>query len=59
MKKKVLIIFCVVWIVIEAYFIVHNYLNENPIATNVVLLVGFLGALYFISGKDNMKSKKK
>lgn len=42
----------------ESYFIVHNYLNKNPIATNVVLLIGFLGTLYFISGKDNPKSKK-
>lgn len=59
MKKKVIIIFCLVWILIEAYLIVQNYLNESPIATNVVLLIGFLGALYLISGNENMKSKNR
>lgn len=58
MKKKVMIIFCLVWILLEAYLIVHNYLNESPVTTNVVLLIGFLGALYLISGNENMKSKK-
>ena len=59
MKKKVMIIFCLVWILLEAYLIVHNYLNESPVATNVVLLIGFLGVLYLISGNENMKSKNR
>lgn len=59
MKKKVLIIICIIWILLEVYLIVNNYLKENPITTNVVLLVGFLGTLYLISGKDNVVVKKK
>ena len=58
MKKKLLIIICIIWIILDIYLIVNNYLKENPIATNVVLLVGFLGALYLISGKDNVAAKR-
>lgn len=58
MKKKTIVIFCVIWILLEIYFIVNNYLNENPIATHVVLLVGFLVALYLNSGKDNVAAKR-
>lgn len=53
--KKILIVLCVICLLIELFLIVKNYINKNPIATNVVLLLGFLGTLYFISGKDNVK----
>ncbi len=38
--------------------IINNYLKDVPIATNVVLLFGFLGILYIIFGKDYTIVKK-
>lgn len=52
MKKIILITIFLLWILLEIYLIIKNYSNGNPIMTNVVLLIGFLGGLYFISGKN-------
>ena len=53
-----LIIICLLWILFEIYCIINNYLKEFPITTNVVLLLGFLGVLYLICGKDDVLVKK-
>ena len=58
MKKRFLIILCIIWILLETYFIITSYLKEQPIATNVIILIGFLGVLYLICGKDNVFVKK-
>ena len=56
--KKMLIIICVFWILLESYFIINNYSNDEPIAADVTLLIGFLGALYLICGKEDVVAKK-
>ena len=58
MKKKMLIIICTIGVLLEIYLVIDGYLNEYPIAVNVLLLLGFSGLLYLICGKDNDLVKK-
>ena len=58
MKRKRIIIICIIGILLEIYLIIDGYLNEYPIAINVFLLLGFLGGLYLICGKDDALVKK-
>ena len=53
-----LIIICIIGILLEIYLIIDGYLNEYPIAVNVLLLFGFLVGLYLICGKDDVLVKR-
>lgn len=57
MKNKVYIIFCLLFIPLEVYFIITNYSKGYPFVVNVLLLVGFLAVLYLLSGKENRDAK--
>ncbi|QUW23070.1 hypothetical protein JSQ81_05735 [Sporosarcina sp. Marseille-Q4063] len=54
MKKGFLIIFSVIWILVSAYLIISGYLKEVPIATHVIMLIGYLLVLYLACGKDEV-----
>ena len=53
-----LMIICIIGILLEIYLIIDGYLNEYPIAVNVLLLFGFLVGLYLICGKDDVLVKR-
>jgi hypothetical protein len=54
MKKRLLITFFIIWILVSSYLIISGYLKGLPIATHVVMLIGYLGVLYLIFGKDDV-----
>ena len=54
MNKKFLITFCIIWILVLTYLIISGYLKEVPIATHVVMLIGYLLVLYLACGNDDV-----
>ncbi len=54
MKKRLLITFCIIWILVSSYLIISGYLKGLPIGTHVVMLIGYLGVLYLACGKDDV-----
>ena len=58
MKTKILITICLIAILIETYFIIKNYWKGDPFTVNIVLLIGFLGAIYLISSGDNTEKRE-
>jgi hypothetical protein len=54
LQKRLLITFCIIWILVSSYLIISGFLKGLPIATHVVILLGFLLVLYLACGRNDV-----